>query len=1006
MTKRRSSVLLSSEMLGAGDGSLSTDNEFFLLKLRYKLGRLIHVSGHQPITLDDAQTAWVVYAGRLDVFTLLLEQGQPVGIRRHLLRAEAGQMVLGLGSDEETASSRITLVAVGGPDTQVIQVPRVQLEQLAQESEFSAYVIGTLEGWINALAAALAVDLPPQESYQLQPGVVSLEACRPAHARRGVVWVEPLAGDFCWLSSPTFPVPSAALTPLSGPLWVQAATSGELRVVSTATFCAIDPAWVGLEHFHRLVRAAVTLRVTEAVQAEVQRLHELAHLNRAQVAYALTQLAGVLNPVDVTPLPGTTAAGQDLLSACQRVGQALGVTIQAPPSRLAVATGEPSPGADPLSDIARASRLRTRLVSLSGTWWHTANEPLLAYRLDGAPVALLPRRAGLFSARSGYDLVDPRTRTRAPVTPDLAAELAPIAHVFYRPLPARALTLWDLFRLGFQGARAELLTVALTGAAIGLLGLTIPLMMGVLFNTIIPSAAQGQLGQIGIILFACMLGAALFLLTQNITVLRLEGKWDSTVLPALWDRLLRLPPAFFRRSSSGDLAERAMGLDVIRRTLSGAAVSAILALPTALSSLALLFYYDVRLAWVAVGLALLASGVTLAAWRLGVRYQRQLAEHQGRISGMVLEFATGIAKLRVAGAEARAFARWAQAFGAQRALAFKARNTANGLAVFNAAFPPVTMLTLFAMLAWSTQHGMLLSTGDFLAFNAAFGQFLLTSLTLSATLLSTLQVIPLYERALPILQTQPEVAPLQTDPGVLRGEIEVSHVVFRYREEEPPVLKDVSLQVRPGEFVALVGPSGCGKSTLMRLLLGFERPLAGAVYYDGQDLLNLDVECVRRQIGVVLQNGQLITGNLLSNIIGSLPLSVEDAWEAARLVGLSDDIAEMPMGMYTLVSDGSSTLSGGQRQRLLIARAIVSKPRILLFDEATSALDNRSQALISASLEQLQATRIVVAHRLSTIINADRIFVMNEGQIVQSGTYAELSKRRGLFSDLVRRQML
>jgi ATP-binding cassette subfamily C protein len=267
-------------------------------------------------------------------------------------------------------------------------------------------------------------------------------------------------------------------------------------------------------------------------------------------------------------------------------------------------------------------------------------------------------------------------------------------------------------------------------------------------------------------------------------------------------------------------------------------------------------------------------------------------------------------------------------------------------------------------------------------------------------------VIPLYARALPILQILPEVAQLQADPGILPGEIELNHVTFRYREEEPPVFKDVSLQVRPGEFVALVGPAGCGKSTLLSLLLGFGRPLSGAIYYDGQDLLGLDLERVRRQIGVVLQHNQLLTGTLLSNIIGSLPLSVDAAWEAARLVGLSDDIAEMPMGMHTLVNDGSPTLSGGQRQRLLIARAILSKPRLLFFDEATSALDNRAQAVVSASLEQLQATRIVVAHRLSTIIHADRIFVLDEVGIVQSGTYAELSKQRGLFADLVRRQMV
>ncbi|MBN1919686.1 MAG: NHLP bacteriocin export ABC transporter permease/ATPase subunit [Anaerolineae bacterium] len=1013
--KHRSAPSPISKTAPPGGEALNANDELFLLKLRYKSGRLINVEGRQPIALSDAQTAWVVYTGRLDVFAVPLAGGEAAGIRRHLLRAEAGQVVLGLGVesefpvDGEPSAQPVTFVAVGGPETRVVQVPRARLEELALEPEFSIHVIRMLEVWVQGLAQALAVNLPPKESYQVQSGDHVFEAQRPARALRGVVWVEPQDGSFSWLGVPALPVPATGFSPLAGPLWLRALEPGQLRAVDTADFCTHDPAWSGLAHFHATVRAAMALRLEQIAHTDAQHLQERADLNREQVAQALSRLAGVMEPATpALPPGGPIDAGKALFSVCQLVGQALGVPMQLPPVKLEEppSAGAKAANTDLLADIARASRLRVRQVTLPEHWQHTPSGPLLAYRLDGAPVALLPCRPKGFAVVGGYDLIDPRTAARLPVTAEVAADLAPVAHIFYRPLPERVLTALDLFRLGFRDARAELLTVALSGAAIGLLGLATPLMVGVLFNTIIPSAARGQLGQLGLVLLACALSTALFLLTQNITLLRLEGKWDSAVLPALWDRLLRLPPAFFRRGSSGDLAERAMGIDVIRRGLSGATISALLATPTALFSLGLLFHYDSRAAWISLGLALLLGAATLVTWQLGLRYQRQLTEQQGRIAGLVLEFATGIAKLRVAGAEARAFARWAQAFSEQRALAFRSRNAANGLVVFNAAYPLLATLAIFAMIAWGNPGGARLSAGDFVAFNAAFGQFLFTGLTLSAALLATLQVIPLYERARPILQELPEVAALQADPGELRGEIEVSHVVFRYRAEEPPVLKDISLQVQPGEFIALVGPSGCGKSTLMRLLLGFERPSAGAIYYDGQDLLGLDVERVRRQIGVVLQSSQLLTGNILSNIIGSLPLSIEDAWEAVRLVGLDEDLSAMPMGMHTLVGNNSSTLSGGQRQRLLIARAIVSKPRILFFDEATSALDNRSQALVSASLERLQATRIVVAHRLSTIINADRIFVMEEGRIVQSGTYAELIRQRGLFEDLVRRQML
>jgi ATP-binding cassette subfamily C protein len=313
-------------------------------------------------------------------------------------------------------------------------------------------------------------------------------------------------------------------------------------------------------------------------------------------------------------------------------------------------------------------------------------------------------------------------------------------------------------------------------------------------------------------------------------------------------------------------------------------------------------------------------------------------------------------------------------------------------------------MAIFAGLIYF-QSGGGLSTGAFLAFNAAFGQFLAAMLGLTTTLISILSIVPIYERARPLLQTAPEVDQAKANPGELSGGIEISHVSFRYQGDRPLILDDVSLQIKPGEFVAIVGPSGTGKSTLFRLLLGFENPETGSLYYDGKDLAGLDVQAVRRQMGTVLQNGQLISGDIFTNIAGSSPLTLEDAWEAARLAGLEEDLRQMPMGMHTVIGEGATTFSGGQRQCLMIARAIVHKPRILLFDEATSALDNRTQELVSQSLAGLQATRIVIAHRLSTIINADRIFVLINDKIVQSGTYTELMEQPGPFIELAKRQL-
>ncbi|HUS16493.1 MAG TPA: NHLP bacteriocin export ABC transporter permease/ATPase subunit [Chloroflexia bacterium] len=979
-----------------GDGAADEPKglELFLLKLRYKEGRLMAVEGNNPVLLDDPASAWVVYAGQIDVFVVQVLEGEPVGPRRHLFRAEPGYVLFGIPL--LPGGSGIGLLASGLPGSRVLKVREPRFRALAADIENTEIVTGLVDSWISGLSQGIVKEIAPKEYVLLDAGKTpALKVGEVAIPRRGVLWVSTRSGSSQFLGrTELHPVSGDGYVPLSRYTWLQATTPLELATLDSATYFERDPEWSGLTAFHRLALDCILLNRQQEESAERDRLVKKAAAQRTVVESAFTQIAALLEPELANPfitLDGDTT--DPLLTACRIVGRAADIRIE-----VALDGGRARSPQDALRAIANASNIRTRQVALRDTWWRGDNGPLLGFLDDGLhPVALLP------TSPASYAMHDPVTRSQIPVTEAAAGTLHPFAHAFYRPFPHRPIHLRDLLAFGTRGARADLRLVMGLGLVAGLLATVPPVVTGLVFDNIIPDADVGQLVQVGALLLAIALVTAVFQITRSIAVLRIEGRMDASVEAALWDRLLGLPVPFFRDYSSGDLGQRAMGISAIRQALSGPVVTSLLASIFSVFNLVLLFVYSSSLAFVATGLVLLSMVITTAAGYLQVRYQRALVGIEGRLSGTVLQFINGIAKFRVAGAENRAFALWAREFTAQKHIAYKARGVANGLAVVNAAYPILTAMAIFAMFGASRDQG--LSTGQFLAFNAAFGQLLFAGLQLSSAVISILSIVPTYERARPILETLPEVDRGKTHPGELTGAIEVNHVSFRYKPDGPLILKDVSLQIKPGEFVALVGSSGSGKSTLFRVLLGFERPESGAVYYDGQDLTGVDLRAVRQQIGVVLQNGKLLSGDIFQNIIGSSLATLDDAWEAARLAGFDDDIRAMPMGMHTMFSEGGGTLSGGQRQRLLIARAIVKKPRVLYFDEATSALDNRTQEIVSKSLENLQATRIVIAHRLSTIINADRIFVLDEGRVVQVGTYADLVDQPGLFAELAKRQI-
>lgn len=744
-----------------------------------------------------------------------------------------------------------------------------------------------------------------------------------------------------------------------------------------------------------LLQSLNGLEITKK-EEQFRRFQEREKLNRQVAEAALETLTGVLHPQKIDFF----AAETPLLMAAGVVGHAMGIIIH-PPTQFNIL----NQAIDPLEAIANASQFRTRRVLLTGDWWIQEYGPLLGYMSsDKTPVALLPDHG------NSYILFNPIKQTRTRVTKAIAQMILPEGFIFYRPLPPLIHHGFELFQFGVKGYEKNIITIISLGILATLLGMVTPQATAILVNYAIPDGDRLLLGQIGLILVSATLGKSAFSLAQAILSLRVENGADNALQPAVWDRLLNLKPAFFRRYSSGDLLTRLMAVSQIRQLISGATQRTLLNAVFSLLNLGLMGFYSWKLALVGVGLTLISVIFTGVSSLLLVRQERLQETTDGEINGLTVELINGVSKLRVAKAEERAFAVWAKKYSQRLQLTATIKRLDDRISVLNEILPLVSSMLIFGVAILlikipqsPSKSG--LNIGTFLAFNAAFGIFISGVTDLSNTLTDVLGIVPLWERAKLIVQGTPEVDPSKTNPGQLTGKIVLDRVSFRYQDDQPLILNDISIQAEPGEFIAIVGPSGSGKSTLLRLLLGFETPERGTIYYDHQDLAKLNLQAVRRQLGVVLQNNRINSGSIFDNITCGALVTLNQAWEAAQMAGLAPDIEQMPMGMHTVISEGGTNLSGGQRQRLLIARALILKPKIVLLDEATSALDNLTQKIVSDSLEQLKATRIVIAHRLSTIRNADRIYVLDAGQIVEIGTFEKLVNQKGLFARLVARQL-
>ena len=653
---------------------------------------------------------------------------------------------------------------------------------------------------------------------------------------------------------------------------------------------------------------------------------------------------------------------------------------------------------DQLDYVLRPLGLMTRNVALREDWYRHAYGPMLGIlRENNMPVALLP---GKFF---GYEYRDPASGNLVRINRSTAKLLSEEALCFYMPLPMKKLGIPDLMLYMKRCiSRGDWILIILATFIVTQVGMLEPRAYQVITGPVLRSKNVSLLAGMSVFLLCAAFSNGLLSAVTSILTERISLKTSLAVEAAVMMRILSLPLSFFRHYSSGEISTRAGTMNSLCSMLLGYVMSTGLGSLMSLLYIGQIFRFTPALVVPSIIIIGVTTLISLLTSFLQIPVSRKKMKLAAENNGMSYAMITGIQKIRMSGAEKRSFARWAKLYSREAALDY---NPPLFLKLNGVVTTAVSLIGTIVLYYMAVRSGV--DTSEYFAFSAAYGRVMGAFASLAGIAISAASVPPLLEMVEPILKTEPEVTEKKEVLTHLSGSLEMSHVSFRYEENTPYVLKDFSLKIRAGEYVAIVGRTGCGKSTLIRLLLGFETPESGAVFYDGRDLAGIDPRSLRRRMGVVSQNGQLFQDNIFSNITISAPwLNMDAAWEAAEIAGIAQDIRDMPMGMHTIISEGQGGISGGQKQRILIARAIAPKPRILILDEATSALDNLTQKQVSEALDQLKCTRIVIAHRLSTIRNCDRILVMDQGRIIESGTYEELIAMNGEFADLVARQRL
>lgn len=961
-------------------------------------GTAVASAGNLPVEISDPEFVWFIESGAVDVFLVERRDGVEEFAPQHMLRANAGRILPGTArQDDETT---LALIAKGLPGTVLRRLPVGLLDEIP-----SSELAEQMDAWLTDVSSMLVRDVAfqPRMDALLEPGEAPTTRRGILAARRGVVWVTdvpPEAGLFLDLIDPgegeTDDASTGRAVPLTPATWLTLKEERQISTLSSRELADRKLLISALGTFHaaafELERVNRLLAVAD--QANLAREGFMNRLEDEEGArHRLFDLYGLS---DAEPTGADDSALYDVLSV---IGRHAGIVF-----RHARETGRSTSAATPAAGLARvlrASGVRGRRVRLApeDRWWVGDSGAMLAFRSDDdRPVALLPGGLG------NYREVDPRSGRQRRITAATAASLRPEAWMFYPRLGSAAAAWRDLWRVATRGLGADLTRFVIAGLLGGLVALLPAVAIGFVADEVIPVGDVGLLYGISVAVAAFGLVRAALHILQGMTLMRFEGRATSRMEAAFWDRLLRLPAEVLRRHPASDLAARGMTFQGLRDAAQGVIGNGVLSIIFLSPAFLLIASRDAVLGALTAAFGLLSLFATVTPGLRQVSPHRRRLRAIRKLSGRLFQLIHGISKLRVEGAEGSAFAVWARDYRKQKRAELEIGAIEAHLQAFGSALP-LLAAALLVLAVTLTGPGSL-AVGDFVVIYVLFLLYQTAVIRLGESFSAFAAAGPALKQIRPILAETPEAGAEGESVEMLGGDVALDRVSFRYDADGPLILDDVSIRARTGEFVAIVGESGAGKSTLFKLALGLERPSSGSVYFDGRDLQQLDPVDVRRQIGVVPQKVQLHPQDLWDNIVGDHDdVTEEDVWEAARLAAVDQEIAAMPMGMLTPVGAGAAVTSGGESQRVRIAHALISDPRILLLDEATNWLDNDTQSKVLDNLTRLTSTRIVIAHRLSTLREADRIYVLQKGRVVQEGSFAELEAAPGVFQDMVHRQV-